>query len=179
MEETQAVVKGMYTIEGNVPLSVVVDILCDSANRPKWDTGMLKSDIVRRDDPHLLVYNYAVYMPIISNRDFVEKRIVFQEGEFVYFYYSSVDDSISPPTSDYTRGCTIFAVSRMRKLGERIVVETCTQKDIKATLSSWISISRVGKSMAESVTKFRDQLIGRINEVMFQRMQQTRTSFPS
>ena len=160
------IIKSMYTLGGNVPLKILVEAMCDIEKRPEWDKKVLSARVLNEYSKHLAVYHTVVYFPWIQNRDFVEKRLVFEHGDTVYFYYSSIDDSFCPISKEFTRGYTIFSVNKMRKVGDTIFVHTCTQKNIQIPLSSLVTPSSVGSRAATGMEEFRAQLIGRIEQVL-------------
>lgn len=152
----------IYTLDEDITMDGMIKVLTDIDHRTDWDSGLIQAKILRRFSDCFIMFRTVVHMPIIQNRDFIEKMIVFQYEGSYYIYYSSVPDSYYEKTSDETRGYTMYAVNRISKIGRRIVVRTSTQKDPQASVTGFMSVGMIGGKSAENITKFRLKLMERI-----------------
>jgi hypothetical protein len=105
-------------------------------------------------------------MPIIENRDFVEKIITFQMDDTYYMYSSSIPDTYCPKRPKCTRGYNIFSVTRIQRVNDKIVVNSASQKDIQANLSGFITLGMMGGKTASSLTAFREALVKRLKTLI-------------
>lgn len=160
------VVKGIYTLDGRVPLEMVVDVLCDINNREKWNSSMKDCHIIKIYSDNLTIFNYVVHMPYVKNRDFVEKRIVFRCGESIYMYYSSVEDKIFPKREECVRGYTIFSVSKIRREQSGLVVYFSNQQDFQASFDGMVP-STIGKKVVNVLEIFKKEINQRLESLLF------------
>ena len=142
-----------------------MEVLRDVDNRTKWDNNLREAKVIREFSDCFIIFRNVAPMPIIQDRDFVEKMLIFQHNGAYYIYYSSIPDKFFPPQSGYTRGYTMYAVNRIKKEGNKIIVRTSTQKDPQASMSGFMSLGMVGGKSAENITNFRLRLMKQVRRV--------------
>jgi hypothetical protein len=59
----------------------------------------------------------------------------------------------------------MYAVNRIKREGNKIVVRTSTQKDPQASLSGFMTLGMVGGKSAENITGFRLKLMKRVRSL--------------
>jgi len=139
----------------------------DIRNRPRWDSKTMETTIIQEYSKNLITFRNKIHMPVISDRDFAEKMIIFQTDENTcYSYFSTLPDNVYPEKDGCVRGHTIYGVNCTQKIGKQIFIRTSSQKDIKASLSGILTLGMVGSRAAEGLKVFRDELIVRARTLM-------------
>ena len=141
-------------------------MLQDIENRSKWDRSVLEGTVLHRYSNYFITFRTVVHVPIIENRDFVEKMIVYKFQDDYYIYYSSIPDTYCPKRKGYTRGYTMYALNKITRLNDKILVRTCTQKDPQASMSGFMTLGMIGGKSADNITNFRIVLMKRIRSIM-------------
>eukprot|EP00826_Nyctotherus_ovalis_P049612 TRINITY_DN6011_c0_g1_i13.p1 TRINITY_DN6011_c0_g1~~TRINITY_DN6011_c0_g1_i13.p1 ORF type:complete len:291 (-),score=83.65 TRINITY_DN6011_c0_g1_i13:50-922(-) len=131
--EEHLVVKSVYTLDDDISVDKMVEVLRDVDSRTKWDNGQRETKSIRKFSDCFITFRNVAPMPIIQNRDFVEKMIIFQHNGAYYIYYSSIPDKFCPKRSGYTRGYTMYAVNRIKREGNKTIVRTSTHVPVSYT----------------------------------------------
>lgn len=146
----------------------MIEVLRDVDTRTQWDSNILESKLIRKYSDCFITFRNAAPMPIIQNRDFAEKMLIFQYDDAYYIYYSSIPDKVCPKRSGFTRGYTMYAVNKIKRQGNKIVVRTSTQKDPQVSATRFMTLGMIGGKSAENVTNFRLKLMKRIRSLTTQ-----------
>ena len=163
MEPEVRSVKAIMTVDGRYKISNVVDTLCDIDNRCQWDTSVNVSKVIKKYNRNLLTYYYILKIPVpfMSDREFLEKRVVFCWEEGVYIYNTSVADSFYPSSDDLIRGSTVFSGSHVKREGKNIVIRTVSQMDFKVSMPTFF----IGGKIADGSATFSKQLANRLSDL--------------
>lgn len=153
-------------MDGCFPFELIIEVLTDVENRSKWESQILEGELIHRYGEFFSIYRLLFRTPIISNRDFVEKLIAFQVEDSYYIYSSSIPDTYCPKRSSCTRGYNLFSVTRMQRVGNKIIIASANQRDIQATLGGFITLGMVGSKTANSITEFHEGLNNRLRFLM-------------
>ena len=158
--------KYTYILDDSYPIELLIEVLNDIEVRSKWEEQILEAELIHRYSDNFYTYRMLFHMPIIENRDFVEKMIIFQMDDTYYMYSSSIPDIYYPKRPKCTRGYNIFSVTRIRKVKDKIIVNSASQRDIQANLTGFIGLGVMGRKTANSLTAFCDALIKRLNALL-------------
>eukprot|EP00826_Nyctotherus_ovalis_P005332 TRINITY_DN11202_c0_g1_i15.p2 TRINITY_DN11202_c0_g1~~TRINITY_DN11202_c0_g1_i15.p2 ORF type:complete len:171 (+),score=19.70 TRINITY_DN11202_c0_g1_i15:648-1160(+) len=159
-------IKSICTLDGSFPLQLVVEVLNDIERRPEWEKQFLEAEVLRRHSEAFFTYRILFLTPWIENRDFVEKVVIFQVDDAYYMYSSSIPDSYCPARPKCTRGYNVFSVTRIQRVGNKIVVANANQRDIRAGFTGFVTLGMIGGKTADSITDHRNGLIKRIRFLM-------------
>ncbi len=70
-------------------------ILSNLDLRPSWDTNICESSLLKKVSGVLSLIHIGVKAPFpYTNRDFVQKRIHFKDGDAYYSYFTSTKDEV-------------------------------------------------------------------------------------
>ncbi|CDW83282.1 UNKNOWN [Stylonychia lemnae] len=105
--------------------------------RVKWDKDIEKAyviDVVHNEKILLWYQRNKSQISIISQRDFAEKKIIFEHENKTYIYFTSVDDKIKPIEDKIVRAYTIVGIHVIELLEDgRIRLECLMQTDFNLT----------------------------------------------
>ena len=69
----------------------IMDVIFNPKTRNAWDKHILEYYIIEELSPIMHTYYMALKFPFpFQNRQFIEKRAKFQDGDNLYIFYSSV-----------------------------------------------------------------------------------------
>ena len=86
--------------------------------RLKWDDGLAEYKVYPRYNQYIQVAHIVNKAPTsrVSNRDFIEKRVLFTEAEgTTYIYITFTPDTILPPAAGVERGRSIIGCFKLWK----------------------------------------------------------------
>ncbi len=130
-EKSRPVTKIRFSFPADTDPLLVAHLLSD--RRTEWDKNTVIFHELAKPDPSVTVVRSAIRPPtfFLQARDFVEKRVEFEQDGVYHAYISSVAESAYPPVDNFTRADTIFCVNIIGKEGNECVYHCVTQTDLK------------------------------------------------
>lgn len=158
--------KSVFTLDGKYPIDKVLETMTDIKTRTEWEEQILESQYIHKYSDAFVTYRVLFKMPIISDREFIEKALIFQSGDSHYIYNSSIPNEYCKEKSGCVRGFNMFSVTRIRKANNKILVETVNQRDLQSSMLNFLGLGTIGKSAAETIQRFKENLINRLNKIL-------------
>ena len=128
------------TVKGNV--ETVFDAIFNLEKRSQWDTILSRLKIVKVfDECTDVMYSYLKTPPLVSNRDFLQKRSFRRNinGFDIVMAFVSYEDKDFPPVKGAIRANTLISGYAFEKLNESTTrLITISQTDIKGSIPTRI-----------------------------------------
>lgn len=127
-------------VHGNV--EVIFDLITNIEKRSKCDTLFCRMKILKVFDEYTdVMYSYLKAPPMVTNRDFLQKRTYRQniDGFDMIIVFVSYEDKDFPPIKGTIRADTIisgYALKELDKNTTKIII--VSQTDIKGMIPLWI-----------------------------------------
>mmetsp|Transcript_5251 Transcript_5251/g.9638 ORF Transcript_5251/g.9638 Transcript_5251/m.9638 type:complete len:201 (+) Transcript_5251:213-815(+) len=120
----------------HVAPGLVLDTVNDPEVRMRWETNYKSMQIVKKYSGWQFVSAVVIKIavPMIKNREFVEHKIVKQQGNCTKVIYYSIELDEAPITSAAERGETLLGMQMIVKEERSTVVHIITQTDLKLSL---------------------------------------------
>lgn len=164
MDENIIIVKAEYDLGTEYKMEDVVSVLINVEDRANWDKAVEEYYVDKRYDDCLLLKRYVIIfpMPLMQNREFVEKQFAFRSDGNFYVYSSSVDDSLEPLKPTLLRAKTYICGSRIVQEGDSIKVTMISQMDMKLFIPTFL----LGGKMADEMEQFKEDFLKQVNRTV-------------
>ena len=122
-----------YRIGGTYSLEYVVDAICNYEKRPEWDSHIVKGKLLNQYSRNVSIYTYVMKNKKMfeDDREFIERQVVFTDGDAVYIYITSANDSFAPVNPNCVRAKTVVSVWKIQREGDEILMISSQQSDLK------------------------------------------------
>ncbi len=144
------------------PASIIYTLLCDLNERSKWDTVFTSMKVLKIiNDNTDIAYMYLKAPLMVSDRDFVSKRVIFKN--FLDIDYcvalTNYESEEFPPKKKVIRAETIISGYILRKITEdKTRLCTFSKTDIKGSIPKYL-INKLGqKAPLNWLKKFKKAL---------------------
>lgn len=164
IDKDNILVKAEADLGTKYKMEDIVNVLINVEERASWDSTVREYLLDKRYDKSLLLKRYEIIvpMPLMNNREFVEKQLAFYSDGRFYVYSSSVDDSLEPEKWDLTRARTYVCGSRIEREGKSLKITMLSQMDMKLFVPSIL----LGGRMADEMMNFKDSLLKRVDSTL-------------
>eukprot|EP00826_Nyctotherus_ovalis_P015651 TRINITY_DN1446_c0_g1_i2.p1 TRINITY_DN1446_c0_g1~~TRINITY_DN1446_c0_g1_i2.p1 ORF type:complete len:196 (-),score=30.37 TRINITY_DN1446_c0_g1_i2:119-706(-) len=161
IDKENILVKAEIDLGTKYKMADIVNVLINVEERASWDSSVREYLLDKRYDKSLLLKRYEIIvpMPLMNNREFVEKQLAFYSGGRFYVYSSSVDDSVEPQKWSLTRARTFVCGSRIEQEGKSVKITMVSQMDMKLFIPSFL----LGGKMADEMKNFKDSLLKKVD----------------
>ena len=156
------VVRSLYKINKDIyPPKTTIRTIFRYLNfikeRSSWDTGLKQYKILEGSEDgkeiNCIVLNWLKSpLPLVSERDIVDKRYEFYHDGKIYSFESSVNDEIYPPRKSITRIYDYMSIEELYEQDNIIYLKAITQLDTKANLPQIAINSTIPKKIAKFYT---------------------------
>lgn len=164
MNEHIIIVKAEFDLGTTYKMEDIANVLINVEERANWDNSVEEYCMDKRYDDCLLLKRYVIIfpMPLMQNREFVEKQFAFRSDGNFYVYSSSVDDSLEPLKPTLLRAKTYICGSRIVQEGDSIKLTMVSQMDMKFLLPSFL----LGGKMADEMQQFKEALLKQVDRTI-------------
>ena len=146
----------------NYPAENLYFLLYNLDERSKWDKMFKQMKVVKLiDDKTDIVYGYVKSPPFVSDRDFVQKRVCFEDYEGIDYIlaFEHYESEEFPPIKKVIRAETIISGYILRRDGpNRTKVSLIAQTDIKGTIPKYLFNKLSAKAPLQWIGKFEKAL---------------------
>ena len=146
----------------NVTVKIIDEYMNDPEKRLKFDNTIRAYKIIERINQEVYLLHYICKSPMIfvSERDVVDKRYDFYEGEVYYDFSSSTKDDLIPLGENIVRITDHCSVCKIFEDNEGFNIISITQVDTKFNLPSTVMNTQLPTRYKE----WYDALINEINK---------------
>jgi len=165
LNKDNIIVKAIFDLGTKYKMEEIVSVLINAEQRTKWDNSVREYVMDKQYDNCLMLKRYEVIfpMPLMQNREFVEKQLAFNSKGKFYVYSSSVDNSLEPLKPTLTRATTFICGSRIVQDGDSIKITMISQMDMKLLFPTSLLSGRMADEMEQFKIKFLKQIDKIIN----------------
>lgn len=125
----------------HVPPGFILDTVNDPEVRMRWETNYRSMKIVKKYSGWQFVSAIVIKIsvPFVKDREFVEHKVVKQQGNCTKVVYFSVSHQVrirqdAPLTNDVERAETLLGMQMIVKEERSTIVHVITQSDLKLSL---------------------------------------------
>jgi hypothetical protein len=146
----------------NINVKTIDKYMNEPEKRLKWDNSIRDYKIVERVNSEVYLLHYICKSPMlfVSERDVVDKRYDFYEGEIYYDFSSSVKDDLIPLEDDVLRITDHCSVCKIYEEDDCFNIISITQVDTKYKLPNAL----MSVQLPVKYKEWYDSLINSINE---------------
>ena len=144
----------------NVTVKLIDEYMNDPEKRLKFDNTIRAYKIIERVNTEVYLLHYICKSPMIfvSERDVVDKRYDFYEGEVYYDFSSSTKDDLIPLDESIVRVADHCSVCKMFEDKDGFNIISITQVDTKVSLPPAVMNSQLP-------TRYKDWYDALVNEI--------------
>ena len=147
--------------EGNIaaPPSVVLAVLSDYANHPKWVHNLAESRVLDRHDHSLEVYQ-RLALPVLKDRDYTLRVTWGQEGDARWLKFSTANERGPQPVHKVVRLETNEGSWYLEPIDGGRATHAVYQfhMDLAGSFPSWMGKGRAGKDIPHLFDAIREQV---------------------
>ena len=146
----------------DINIKTIDKYMNEPEKRLKWDNSIREYKIVERVNSEVYLLHYICKSPMlfVSERDVVDKRYDFYEGEIYYDFSSSVKDDLIPLEEDVLRITDHCSVCKIYEENDCFNIISITQVDTKYKLPNAL----MSVQLPVKYKEWYDSLINSINE---------------
>jgi hypothetical protein len=146
--------------EGRVaaPPEVVLSVLLDYEHQPGWIKNLARSEVLRRGDGWLEVYQ-RLRMPVVEDRDFVLSVTHRADGEDLVLRFNAVQDDGPPPQPRVVRVRTYQGGWRLRPVDHGSATEAIYEFAMSpgGSIPAWMGRGRAAKEVGVMFDAIRQE----------------------
>lgn len=146
LSEKDNLIKTQYVIpKSDLPkihLKILFKYFFSEKERSTWDTQLKQYKIIEgTEDKVCILYKWLKSpIPLITERDIVEKKYDFEYDNELYSFTSSVDDNFYPLENNVTRIMNVMTFSHLWEDSDNFYYDALSQVDMKSTLPDTLII---------------------------------------
>ena len=146
----------------NVTVKLIDDYMNEPEKRLSFDNTIRSYKIVERINKEVYLLHYICKSPMlfVSERDVVDKRLDFYEGNIYYDFSSSTNDDLIPLEESTVRITDHCSVCKMYEENDEFNIISITQVDTKFNLPPAVMNSQLPTRYKE----WYDALVNKINQ---------------
>ena len=151
--------KSCFT-RSNVNVKLIDEYMNDPQKRLKFDKSIKSYEIIERINKEVYLLHYVCKSPMlfVSERDVVDKRFDFYEGDIYYDFSSSTNDDLIPIEDGIVRITDHCSVCKIYEENDGFNIISVTQVDTKFNLPPAVMSTQLP-------TKYKDWYDSLVNEI--------------
>ena len=151
--------KSSFT-RSNVNVKLIDEYMNDPQKRLKFDKSIKSYEIIERINKEVYLLHYICKSPMlfVSERDVVDKRFDFYEGDIYYDFSSSTNDDLIPIEDGIVRITDHCSVCKIYEENDGFNIISVTQVDTKFNLPPAVMSTQLP-------TKYKDWYDSLVNEI--------------
>ena len=151
--------KSCFT-RSNVNVKLIDEYMNDPQKRLKFDKSIKSYEIIERINKEVYLLHYICKSPMlfVSERDVVDKRFDFYEGDIYYDFSSSTNDDLIPIEDGIVRITDHCSVCKIYEENDGFNIISVTQVDTKFNLPPAVMSTQLP-------TKYKDWYDSLVNEI--------------
>ena len=151
--------KSSFT-RSNVNVKLIDEYMNDPQKRLKFDKSLKSYEVIERINKEVYLLHYICKSPMlfVSERDVVDKRFDFYEGDIYYDFSSSTNDDLIPIEDGIVRITDHCSVCKIYEENDGFNIISVTQVDTKFNLPPAVMSTQLP-------TKYKDWYDSLVNEI--------------
>lgn len=138
--------------KNNIPtIEEIVESLLIPEKRMKWDINFKEFEILKKINENTLITRMVSteQLTMISEREFIEKKIFFFDNGVFYYFCSSIPDDIYPPKREPVRVLNYIGAMIIKEDIENFYIDSFNQVDIKMSIPEVLIVMSFPMKMKE------------------------------